>query len=406
MALLFARQPILSESQELYGYELLYREEGSNAYNGKDGDMASSSVMAAGFLSMGVDEITGGKRAFINFTEKMLLHHVATLFPKEQIVVEILESVEPNKEVLSACRSLKQRGYTLALDDFVFRPGYENLVKLANIIKVDFFLTRSEEERKEIIKSFGNEKILFLAEKVETQEDYLMALRCGYKLFQGYYFSKPVISSIRGLPQSAMNHLLLMKAFAKEEAQFDDILPIIEKDVAFSYEILRIANTAYYYRGERISSVRRAAVLLGMEELRKWAYITILRKIADKGQDALVNICAQRAKCLELVSKRTQAAQWSNELFTAGILSMLDTMMGCPMEEIMKELPLCCETRDLLLGSYDDSAMSLCYLLVLAYEKGQWDSFLKLADKLSLSQEIVTKAYLEAIVWINGINTR
>lgn len=404
MALMFARQPIFDNRNNIYGYELLYREAGADVYKCTNGDVATSSVMAAGFLSMGVNQITGEKKAFINFTKNMLLNGVATLFPKDQIVVEVLEDIELSEDIVAASRNLKKDGYIIALDDFVFRPGYEALIDIADIIKVDFMLTKTEYDRKSVIRQFKNGRIKFLAEKVENRNDFEMAAKAGYSLFQGYYFSKPVIESAKGIPPSKVNHISLINMLENNNPEFKDIASIIEKDVAFSYEILRIANTTHYYRGSKITSVRQAALRMGLEELRKWALITVLRKLGGDGEDTIVNLCAQRAKALELLCSKVGLSERKMEFYTLGILSMIDVLTGCPMERILSELAISDEVKQLLLGNWDDGKMSFCYKLVLAYEKGEWVQIFDYAEKYSMNVEDIAEAYFEAVVWVNNFD--
>jgi c-di-GMP-related signal transduction protein len=400
--MIFARQPIFNHKTQIYGYELLYREGGDGEYNCNNGDVATSSVMAASFLSMCVGEISGNKKGFINFTESMILHGVATLFPKEQIVVEILEDVEPTEEVLSACRSLKAEGYTIALDDFVFRSGYESLIEIADIIKVDFQAVLTDYDRRSFVKQFSNGRIKFLAEKIESYEDFVGAVKTGYQLFQGYYFAKPVITSSKGILPATMNHLNLIRLLERENPQFEDISRLIEKDVAFSYEILKIANTAYYYRGNKVVSVRQAAVLMGLEELKKWAFITALRKISGDRQDAVVNLSAQRAKALEILSQKIGLHSRKMEFFTLGIFSMLDVLTGCPMELLLPELPISEEAKQLLLGNFDKNKMSGCFQLMLTYEKGEWHHMFDYTREYAINVQDVSEAYFEAVIWTNS----
>jgi EAL and modified HD-GYP domain-containing signal transduction protein len=399
MGLMFARQPIFDSKNRVYGYELLYRDGSGSAYNCYDGDVATSSVMAAGFLSAGVKELSGKKKFFVNFTENMLLQGVATLFPKDQIVIEVLETVEPSEEVIHVCKSLKKEGYVLALDDFIFRPGYQALVEIADIIKVDFLLTQTEIERKSVIRRFGNGRLRFLAEKVESLEDFNMAVRMGYLLFQGYYFSKPVIESTKAISPVRMNHLNLVKTLQKEEPDFSDITKIIEKDVAFTYEILRIANSVHYYRGNKILSIRQAALRMGLEELKKWALITVMRQMAGESKDAVVTLCVQRAKALEVLSGKVGLKERKMEFYTLGILSMIDVLMGCPMKQVLSELSVSDEIKGLLAGERNNGRMAECYRLVLAFEKGEWDQLFALSNQYSIQADDVAAAGFDAIVW-------
>jgi EAL and modified HD-GYP domain-containing signal transduction protein len=187
-----ARQSIFDRNLDVFGYELLFRSGHNNYYDGLDENISTSSVISNSLSVIGMENLTGNKRAFINFPYEMLINGTATTLPKESVVIEILENVYPDRDIISACKKLKQLGYILALDDFVLNPELDSLIELADIIKVDFLLTKSE-ERESIIKKINSLKIKFLAEKVESRAEYDQAFQLGYSYFQGYFLSKPII---------------------------------------------------------------------------------------------------------------------------------------------------------------------------------------------------------------------
>jgi len=194
-----ARQPIIDRNEKIFAYELLFRQGHETSYSSIDGDKATGDVISNSFLTIGMDTLTGGKRGFINFTTNLLKNKIAYSIPKEYVGIEILENVEPDQEIISACTQLKEAGYLIVLDDFVFEPKFWPLIKLADIIKVDF-LSTDVHERGNIIQRLGSGKLKFLAEKVETRDDFEQALQMGYSYFQGYYFYKPVVISDKAIP--------------------------------------------------------------------------------------------------------------------------------------------------------------------------------------------------------------
>lgn len=196
MEVFVARQSIFDRDLNIFGYELLFRSGHNNFYDGLDENVATSSVISSSLSVIGMENLTGNKKAFINFPYEMLINGTATTLPKESVVIEVLENVYPDFDIINACKKLKQLGYILALDDFLLKPEYHPLIELADIIKIDFLLTPSE-ERESIIKKINSPNIKFLAEKVETKEEYEQALKLGYSYFQGYFLSKPVI--IKGM---------------------------------------------------------------------------------------------------------------------------------------------------------------------------------------------------------------
>ena len=187
MKVYLARQPIFSRTMSIYGYELLYRRSMNNFYEGKDDNQATAELINNAFFAMQFNELTHGTKAFINFSGDMLEKEIPLLLPKEAIVVEILERVIASDKIIQACKKLKKEGYTLALDDFVFHESYLPLMELADIIKIEFSIVDYDMQR-QLINKYGD-KIKFLAEKIETREEYQMALEMGYSYFQGYFLA-------------------------------------------------------------------------------------------------------------------------------------------------------------------------------------------------------------------------
>ena len=186
--LFIGRQAILDKKKGVYAYEILFRSGLKNAFHPNlDGNVATQSVMVNAMLEFGMKKLVSEKKGFINFTEKNLLDRAPKLLPADTIVVEILETVQPRAEILEAVQELKAAGYKIALDDFVLLPGYEPLIEMADIIKVDFRITEDPEERKKLREILPGH-VRLLAEKIETEDEFRQALEFGYVLFQGYFF--------------------------------------------------------------------------------------------------------------------------------------------------------------------------------------------------------------------------
>ena len=175
MDVFVARQPIFNRKKKLYAYELLFRSGMSNGFPGLNGDIATSSLLSSSFFTIGIDKISGGKKSFINFTEDLLIRGTPTLFPSNKIIVEILETVQPSQEIVDVCKDLKKKGYSLALDDFVYSSKFEPLIELSKIIKIDFRLTPLD-EIEEMVKYLSRYPLKLLAEKIETYEEFQKAL--------------------------------------------------------------------------------------------------------------------------------------------------------------------------------------------------------------------------------------
>src|ERR1700728_1678358 len=199
MQLFVGRQPILDCALRTYGYELLFRSSEANRFDGTNACTATAAVISNTFLSVGAATILGECKAFVNLPRQLLADEVIGILPHETVVIEILEDVIPDAEVVRACRTLKNAGFLLALDDFVRGPQSYLLTELADFIKVDFRAT-TRDQRKALANEYGSRGVRMLAEKVESQEEYDEARSFGYSYFQGYFFAKPQIISAREIP--------------------------------------------------------------------------------------------------------------------------------------------------------------------------------------------------------------
>lgn len=190
MQVFIARQPILDAAGHTFAYELLFRATPENRFVPMDGDVASAQIIHDSMLVFGLDELTQGGLAFVNITRQLLVDRAVGDLPADRVVLEILETVEPDAEVIDACRDLKAAGFSLALDDFVFTPAHEPLIDIADFIKVDFRAAPLE-ERLNLAARVEDRSVSLLAEKVETRQEVMSARQQGYQLFQGYYFARP-----------------------------------------------------------------------------------------------------------------------------------------------------------------------------------------------------------------------
>jgi len=209
MKVYVARQPIFKKNKKLYGYELLFRGGMENTFPDIDGDTATSKLLSNSFFNIGIDRLTGGKVAFINFTQELLIRKIPMMFPIENIMVEILEDVRPDEEVVNACLDISKAGYAIALDDFVFKNELKPLIELAHIIKIDFMLSPIEEIR-QLLNTLKGYKIKLLAEKIETYDEFEKAISMGFTYFQGYFFSKPEILSAKEVTPNKINLLQIV----------------------------------------------------------------------------------------------------------------------------------------------------------------------------------------------------
>ena len=398
-----ARQPIFKKNMKIYGYELLFRSNSAEKmFSNTDADQATSRVVMKSFYSRGLDSITGGKPAFINFTSRLLQENTATLFPKEHLVIEVLEDVKPTPEIIAACRSLKNLGYTLAMDDFIYHPDYDPLVKISKIIKFDFLLC-SPQEIENMMGKMDLEGKWLLAEKIETHEMFDLAVGLGFSLFQGYFFSKPVTLSAKALSPLKISYINLLNEINSEDyLDYRKLATTIRNDVALSYKLLKLVNSAYYSLRIVVNDITQAITILGTIEIRKWIFMIALMGLSSDKPDEIVKMSMIRGRFLESLNMKSIKA-YSNEcVFQTGLFSMIDVLMDMTMVSALDGINLAGEVRAALVGH--TGVLFDLLELVTSMERSDWNRVDELAALLKVDSALVSGEYLDAVKWCNEIS--
>ncbi|MBP2659257.1 MAG: diguanylate phosphodiesterase metal dependent hydrolase domain containing protein [Firmicutes bacterium] len=364
-----ARQPIFDTNINVFGYELLFRNKFVDSYDGIDGDKATNCVIVNSFLLIGIKSLTNGKRAFINFTANSLKTNIPRSLPKELIAVEILEDIILDEEVINACIELKKNGYLLVLDDFEFLGKFEPIISMIDIIKIDFRSVLPH-KRKQILQALKKYSIKFLAEKVETYEEFEEAVKMGYSYFQGYFFCKPMLVSHKEISEYKVNHLQLLWEVTHPELEFKQIEKIIKRDVALSYKLL--------------------ILLIALKDIA-----------SDKPREIMLESLI-RARFCEKLALHKMPKQLAANAFLIGLFSYIDVLLERPMQYILDEIHLEEELKDVLLEK-DNNQLSMVYKLARSYERGDWSTYSCYAKKMEICENAVIHAYREAVIWVNSI---
>jgi c-di-GMP-related signal transduction protein len=401
MDVYLARQPIFTRKKEISGYELLFRGGMENCFPGIDGDSATSQLLSNTFFNSSIEQITDGKRAFINFTRELLVRKIPLLFPAQVTTVEILENVTPDKHVIECCSELAGMGYMLALDDFSDVAGIEPLIELSQIIKIDFMLS-TKEQIHDYAKRFLSKGKRILAEKVETLEEFDEALQMGFTLFQGYFFSKPQIIRGTDVPALKINLLNIMAETRKEDYHVDKLKKLVERDVGISYKLLRYLNSPFFRRTQEITSIGHAISMLGEKGIRSFLSVIILAEMSQDKPGELLKSSIIRARICELLGLQNGSRRPDpSVLFTLGLFSHIDAILDTSMESIMKKMPLAADIKKTLLG--EKNVLSDYLDLATSYQQASWDNVNSLAGSLQIDHDKLPKIYFDALGWADSV---
>ena len=384
-----ARQPIFNRTLEAYGYELLFRGGAASRALVVDPEGATASVVLNSFTEIGLERIVGNKTAWVNVSREFVLSGLASTLPPSVVGLEILEDQLLDERFVHALIELKRRGYRLALDDFQYTVSAERLLGLVDVVKLDVLALGRERMSREAarLKPYG---VTLLAEKVQTHEDHAWCVELGCELFQGFFFCRPELLHNRGIVASRASMLEVMADLQDPTVQLAQLERKISRDVGLSFRLLRYINSAFFGLRFEISSIGQALALLGVDNLKRWATLTLLASVDGKPPELTVTALV-RARFCELAGEQLPGPR-PGELFTLGLFSVIDALMDAPIEDVVALIPFPSDMHDALVSRAGEKGALL--EAVTALEAGDFDR----------AQRLVHGAgdmYLEALMWAN-----
>lgn len=399
------RQPILNRKQKTVAYELLFRSENSLDVADINDDLASTAAVIVNTLSQfGLQHVIGKHLAFINVSASLLMSETVELLPPDRIVLEVLEDVAITNIIIERCKSLKEMGFKLALDDFSYRNEYDPLLPLLDFIKIDLNVTPFEEIAPLLAKLKTRTNAIFVAEKVETEAQYKACELLPFDLFQGFYFAKPTILQGKK-PQPQQLSLMRVMGMLLGDADLGELEKIFKDNPALSIGLLKLVNSVGVNGGRQsINSLRQAIVVLGQKQLLRWVQLLLYASPDGGIGSTLLQQVANRSRLMELIAKEVDAytTNFSDQAFMVGMLSMADTVMNMPLPEVLKEIGLSDEVNNAILAHQGQ----LGDLLELSEVIEQGD-FAIARDKiraLGLTPSQLTNIQLEAMQWTTELD--
>ena len=389
-----ARQPILDREKNTIGYELLFRDGPKNTFPEIEAERATSMLLSEQFFNAEYLAISD-KLGFVNFPYQSLINQIPALFPAKKIVVEILEDCEPTEELLDAIKALNQKGYKIALDDFIPSPEWIPFLPFIHLIKFDIRIVPVKKAIKFIQKLKGT-KIRFLAEKVETYQELKDAQEAGFHYFQGFFFSKPEIIRQKAIDPSFLTIVQLCTAISRDEVDYNEVERIISVDVSLSYKLLRFVNSSSAISSQ-ISSFHQALAYLGEQRLRKFVSLVAIASAQEGKPDSLYALSILRARFCELLLAKTHKSADNSQAFLTGMFSLLDSLLDLPLPVIIESIPIDDIIKEALLEH--KGLLGDILKLAIAYEHADWDEVFEISDKIQASEEDLIECYEQSTCW-------
>jgi EAL and modified HD-GYP domain-containing signal transduction protein len=395
-----ARQAVYDRKLEVAAYELLYRGDPNALTAAQSDSAASEEVLSNGFFTVGWKVLAGGRPALWNVTQDLLLSDRILLLPNDHVYLELLESTNPTSEVLARCRELKARGYKLVLDDYIGEPEHEPLLEYCDWVKVDWMGAPRETK----LAVPGRRKWKCLAEKIETEEEYKAAQLMGYDYFQGYFLERPKLMSGRRLPAAQIERLKLLSELARTDPDLRLVEAAVSRDLDLAYKLMTWVNSAASGRRTPAATVKEALLWLGLDQTRRFAGMFAFAGLAGQEKSALLEKALIRARMSDLLAASAGAFQERPLAFLGGLFSMLEALLGKPMDEICDDMALPYEARALFLpdGCACGGMARTCLNVAVAWQQGDTETVEACAARSPLKPSQIAGLYLESVRWVEA----
>ncbi|MDD5177032.1 MAG: EAL domain-containing protein [Sterolibacterium sp.] len=401
------RQPIIDRHQQLYAYELLFRSGGQkNSAEVHDNLAATANVIMHAFADLGVEAALGPYKGFINCDESLLLSDMLEALPSDKIVLEVLETVEITPAIVGRCTELKDRGFTIALDDFVkYEDKFRPLLDLVEIVKVDI-LPLTQKELEDATRALQQWPLKLLAEKVDSPEQAKFCNDLGYELFQGYYFAKPTIIAGKKLNLSQLA-LMQLLGLVLADADAPQLEKVLKHEPGLTMNLMRLTNSVATGVRAKVTSVRHAITVLGRRQLQRWLQILLYTNPSGGNQNVaspLLQLAATRGRLMELLALKLRPGDhaFEDHAFMSGIMSLMPALMGTPMEQILKTVNFSSHVREALESR--SGALGTMLSLAEALEGNDVQVCYELTQQLvGVDVETINACLTQALAWANNI---
>lgn len=366
------RQPILDKDQGLAGYELLFRattENSAQVDNIPAATAATADVICKAFAELGLSNVFGQVRAFINVDAEFFGSDLLELLPKDIVVLEVDVSAFVDGSLLPRCHELKSRGYAFSISGITHIGDHLwPVVDLATWLKIDTD-GLSGEQLQTAARALGTTRRTLIAAHVESQTQMELCRLLGFHLFQGYYFTKPVIVEGRKLDASTQGLLRLIKLVA-DEADEARLEAAFRTEPGLVINLLRLTNSVGIGAKTRINSVRQALTVLGRRQLQRWLQLLLFSggtKI-DITHNPLLQLAALRGRFMELLAEKLypEQADLRDSAFITGLMSVMPAALGMSMTDVLAQIAVGNEVR--LALSHREGAVGRLFALIEHYD--------------------------------------
>ncbi len=204
-------------------------------------------------------------------------------------------------------------------------------------------------------------------------------------------------------PGSSRVLLLQLLSLVTQDAETPELEHIFKQEPKLAFDLLRLVNSASMGLQTKIASFRQAIAILGRRQLRRWLQLLLFapQKEGAGGQGILMQQAAARGRLMELLIAETLpglSLDYREQAFMVGLFSMLDTLMGMPLAELLPPLRLVEPVEHALLAREGELGRLLA--LVEQAEARDMDGLGRSLLQLGVSDTAFNDAQAATLAWV------
>jgi EAL and modified HD-GYP domain-containing signal transduction protein len=387
------RQPIFDGKLKTVGYELLFRESSGSEQLNDDGTRRTSSVLADTLAEFGLERVVGALPAWVTFAANYLAEKLPIPIGPKLLTLQVGSDCVGNEDALERLRELRKQSYRIVFDIDTYSSEYNEILSLSSIVKLNG-TGLSQEQIKLQVAALSKLKLTLLAKRIETMHDYESCHKAGFTLFQGNFVCQPELIRQKRVPTNRLALMHLLTELYSEAPNIEKIRKLVQQDVTLSYRLLKWLNSALFALPHPVESIQHALVMLGLNRLRNLVSLIVLARVDDKPSE-VVSLCLTRARIGEQIAKHFDVS--AETMFTIGLFSLLDVIVGAPMEQVLENMPLAPELQQAILRR--EGVCGKLLSGIEAHERGDWAG----VEASGLDLAILTPAWVDASVWVRQV---
>lgn len=391
------REPLLDPKQRILGYEL--------SWQAPTGEAAEAAVDLVRYAAESLHDgegnwLLGDGVLFLQATPELLNEPALRALPPQKTVLSMLSQDLVNTETAAAVKELRSAGYSFSLRDAEALLHDKNLLLLVSHVEIRFGEAEFASQAK-IYAGLKQSTIRMVGRGISNWKEFDSCASLGVDAFVGnlYCTERPGAQSTGLNPVQSM--ILQLMDMVRKNTDVRQLEAVLKRDAALSYKLLTYINSAGFGLGTEIQSLRHAVTMLGYSPLYRWLSVLLATAGTSAQSPVLMQTAVVRGRFVELLGTGLLPKNEAENLFVAGMFSLLDRLVGMPMEQVLENIPLSEQVTEALLRRQGIYGPFLT--LAEACEQGNHTAIGAVADSLFVSAEQVNQAHMAALTWAKSL---